>query len=1282
MSGTSTLLEATGQFIGTKVKPLIEKAAALEAKDDDLETKIAELEGKDTEIEQAAQSAATAANTRFNTIEDDLAQKGTRLTTAESDIDALETLTQGHESRIATLESGGGSNDDLTALSNTVAGHTTTLTVHETTLTQHTTKLTEAETEIEQIKQTISLIDPDNTAELGTIVTDVTTLKNEMLVVKPKAEANETAITTLQTALQTANNSIGDNTTAIASNASLIATNISSIAAHGLELDQHESRLDYLTGHIGSGGGGQLSIQDNRFLKEYNASLPSDLPIFIRNYTVFDIVECPELGVTVAVGHSPEGSNVIYYTADLLTWEAVTLPTSAKWNCVAYSPEQRRIVVGSVEGYTAFSADGNPYMQGANTGPAFDMAYHKNLGAFIIAANNYLYYSNTGAAWTAFGTRFEALVETDSGSVIALTLRVEATMQAYYRNITAFDTPNPAYTALGGGGAATASNLNVTGISKYKSAVGTQVFILGHGSAQMTGVSIFVQPEGATAVTQYINTTNVEGYFDFRYGYNPHNGNYLWARTYYKTANHAQATEPYGYSSIIYEGSATAINTALLYQRAQIKASTKIINGSPVGVGNAFSIWNTTSKSALPAPDANRLDIYGEETIESYGISPSSTGVCRACNSPTTNPRGNERLLARSETLNKTIYIPQSSSNVWILKGTEWELHHNAVPCRAWQQVIWAEGLGKFIAVALWSDIVITSEDGEVWETTELDGYYNCYRVAYGNNKIVIYVANGIAETYDRWLTSFNGGDTFITNYTLNASGASAWVGIVDMIYVPTWGIFVAINLASWITFALPNTLQYVNIAVANQSYYLVYHEANNIMVAFGNSYGSGTYPNTLSSAFGSGYNAQLGSWQVIAASYDKTYNRPVFFSASGEHLYGVNAAVAGSYALINGAAIWNEAENRFDVININNSNFTKTTFGAAYTDEITKVFIPITATIGNYRAFAYGDGKFIAVAEDSSKFALSTNGLSYTLYNLPEFTDWIDVTYSALLEAFIAINNIGSGAKIENTTASAFTLNSAALMVREAFNKVVFIGSNELQITEDLTDYTAVSIDITPIAAKFINNKFVLLSASGAVRIFASLEASPTSATLPAGNYQSFDYQPNFGWIFAADGKIVVTTDFSDYEEHAIEGKASDVVYSEAFRGSLIAVEDADYCYYTYDGAIKRFDLTTSAKWISAVAVDRQFLVLANSRTSLFALGIKYMYDKVNLVPSVVYVADTNKWLTIYNQTGAAVTFSYDDGYLGFPIPAGTNSSFILVKGAKYQITGANPVNAFIGEL
>ena len=256
-----------------------------------------------------------------------------------------------------------------------------------------------------------------------------------------------------------------------------------------------------------------------------------------------------------------------------------------------------------------------------------------------------------------------------------------------------------------------------------------------------------------------------------------------------------------------------------------------------------------------------------------------------------------------------------------------------------------------------------------------------------------------------------------------------------------------------------------------------------------------------------------------------------------------------------------------------------------------------------SWQSVTYGDGKYVAVANNSSAGAYSTDGISWTEFSLPAYRKWFSVAYGNDKFVAVAFDSDKGAYSTDGITWTEFSLPANS----SSWSNVVY-G----------------------------NGKYIAVASNSLVGAYSTDGINWTEMTLPASKYwQSVTY---------GDGKYVIVAQNNTYGNYSTDGinwssftlPASRSWKSVAYGGGkFVAVAmDIDKGAYSTDGINwTEMTLPTSYTWQSVTYGNGMFVAVARNNVAYSA----YSTDGINW--TLTSMPERANWYSVTYGDGKYVT-------------------------------------------
>ena len=307
-------------------------------------------------------------------------------------------------------------------------------------------------------------------------------------------------------------------------------------------------------------------------------------------------------------------------------------------------------------------------------------------------------------------------------------------------------------------------------------------------------------------------------------------------------------------------------------------------------------------------------------------------------------------------------------------------------------------------------------------------------------------------------------------------------------------------------------------------------------------------------------------------------------------------------------------------------------------TDGVNWIISALPSLIGGHgQSVTYGDGKFVVVANSSDKSAYSTDGINWTASTLPTSTYWESVTYGN--GKFVAVATSSDKAAYStdgiNWTISALPSSAGWISVTYGNGKFVAVAFN--------SDKSAYSID----------------------------GVNWTETTMPSSTYwQSIAYgNGKFVAVTRSSNKSAYSTDGINWTASTLPSRANwySVTYGD---GKFVVVAfDSNKAAYSTDGINwNESTLPSSVNWRSVTYGDGKFVAVARNSdaSAIFTMSYDkcYTLDQIPTTSTQVYSAlETPSTKTITSTDDGTITLS--DNLIYNYTPGGNQNTYRTIGDA-----------------
>ena len=226
---------------------------------------------------------------------------------------------------------------------------------------------------------------------------------------------------------------------------------------------------------------------------------------------------------------------------------------------------------------------------------------------------------------------------------------------------------------------------------------------------------------------------------------------------------------------------------------------------------------------------------------------------------------------------------------------------------------------------------------------------------------------------------------------------------------------------------------------------------------------------------------------------------------------------------------------------------------------------LPATA---DWCSITYGSGKFVAVAEGSASSAYSTDGITWFTGTMPSSADWCSVTYGAGKFVAVGYNSNKVAYSTDGASWNAATMQSSAMWqsVTYGAGKFVAVSFNNTKVAYS---YDGITWTESTLSSKsywnqviYANGKFVTVAKNAAKVAHSTDGITWTEFALPSGlTWESIAWGDGkfvavASGISASSSKAIYSTDCITWVETPMPGylKWKSVIYAN---GKFVAVAD-----------------------------------------------------------------------------------------------------------------------------
>ena len=333
-----------------------------------------------------------------------------------------------------------------------------------------------------------------------------------------------------------------------------------------------------------------------------------------------------------------------------------------------------------------------------------------------------------------------------------------------------------------------------------------------------------------------------------------------------------------------------------------------------------------------------------------------------------------------------------------------------------------------------------------------------------------------------------------------------------------------------------------------------------------------------------------------------------------------------------------------------------------------------------NWYSVTYGNGKFVAVANNSEQAAYSEDGINWTASTMPSSANWCSVTYGN--GKFVAIADYTDRSAYSedgiNWFSSAMPSSAGWSSITYGNGKFVVVsnGSDKAAYSEDGINWIASTMPRSSYwsSVTYGNGKFVAVPNSSDKAAYSEDGINWTASTMSSSSYWSS--------VTYGNGKFVAvsrTSSQAAYSEDGINWFSSAMPSSAGWssitygNGKFVTVIYAsNQSAYSEDGV--NWTLSTmpsSANWYSVTYGNRKFVAVEWGPNEV------YSYDGITWKNTIEYLSQNNSNITedvrsvigipSYSTANNGQFLRVSDG-----IPTWTESLPLLTSpnGTKYKLT------------
>ena len=599
------------------------------------------------------------------------------------------------------------------------------------------------------------------------------------------------------------------------------------------------------------------------------------------------------------------------------------------------------------------------------------------------------------------------------------------------------------------------------------------------------------------------------------------------------------------------------------------------------------------------------------------------------------------------------------------------------MPSRAnWYSITY--GNGKFVTIADNSTTAAYSEDGITWIQTTLPSSERWQSVAYGNGKFVAVVnaSNTVAYSRDgiNWYTELkliiqNGKD--ITADTLIALKHTPDLSQTDSTQIDyVKGVLRNEHLPEGYPYKemepiLDGTFEFAN----TDGLYTHQITDENFTITPGKSY-TVIWDGETYQCVATNYSRLpiLGNLAIAHAGSDT--GEPFLFAIQDTNKLAYTTDTAATHTVTVGIeTIYHIAEEFLPEIAIENGMTLKNLQAA----------MPIS---GNWSSVTYGNGKFVAVVNNSTSAAYSEDCITWTETTMPISGKWSSVTYGNGKFVAVASDSTAAAYSADGIAWAATTMPSSTFWNSITYGNGKFVAvawnSDKAAYSEDGMTWTSATLPTSNwwSSVTYGNGKFVAMISNYTTKAAYSEDGVTwTAAAMPvSGNWESVTYG-NGKFVAVASGsssnRAAYSADGITWTETTLPSSASweSVIYGN---GKFVAVaSNSTAAAYSEDGITwTASTMPSSAKWISVTYGNGKFVAVADASTTA-----AYSEDGITWHDSIQRIIQNGKDIT------ADTLIALEHTHEASKISAGTFAGKVVANANAVQTLTAKQVrNIYAG--
>ena len=331
--------------------------------------------------------------------------------------------------------------------------------------------------------------------------------------------------------------------------------------------------------------------------------------------------------------------------------------------------------------------------------------------------------------------------------------------------------------------------------------------------------------------------------------------------------------------------------------------------------------------------------------------------------------------------------------------------------------------------------------------------------------------------------------------------------------------------------------------------------------------------------------------------------------------------------------------------------------------------------------SITYGNGKFVAIAQNSNKFAYSEDGINWTSSTISSSTTWASVIYGNGKFVAVARNSDQSAYSEDGINWTLSTMPSSTSWSSVTYGNGKFVAvtyaSNQSAYSEDGINWTVSTMPSSDNweSVTYGNGKFVAVA----------YHSNQSAHSEDGINWDSSTMSSSANWtsVTYGNGKFVAVarnSDQSAYSEDGINWTLSTMPSSAYWRfvtygnGKFIAIAyGSDKAAYSEDGVSWiSSTMPNYTNWTSVTYSNGKFIAVIN-RSDKFA----YSYDGITWKNTIEYLSQNNSNITedVRSIIGIPSYSTANNGQFlrvidGIPTWTESLPTLTSPNGTKYQLT------------